>query len=501
MASPTQNAVGSTSFSPSSAGIGRYVTYGVKWGGAFHTGVTLPYSFPGGPNGSSFAYHINPYGQNEWNAWSPFTAAERGGAVAALQVWAGLGNVKFYETYDNQTYVGELRFTRTNMSDFAHCYYPGGTPQAGDGWYSQAWHTSTNETLVLGKYDFLTLLHEIGHALGLKHPFDGPNVMPVKYDSYFYSIMSYTASPWSAPKDNYASFYPTTPMYYDLVAIQAIYGRNPSHHSGNTTYSFKSTGTYFQTIDDASGSADKIVYSGSTACEIDLRPGAFSSVGKAIKFTSESSSYTVCIGPNTIIERAYGGSGSDRLIGNTAANYLTGNGGNDSISGNSGNDKITGGSGKDRANGGSGNDTISGNSGDDRLTGSSGIDHLYGGSGNDFLTGGSGRDYLTGGLGVDRFDYNAVSESKRGSTQRDQITDFHHSQHDRIDLASIDADTSNNPGNDVFKFIGSQRFHGGGGEVRFSGGIVQADVNGDKVADLEIKLSGVSSLHKGDFYL
>ena len=41
----------------------------------------------------------------------------------------------------------------------------------------------------------------------------------------------------------------------------------------------------------------------------------------------------------------------------------------------------------------------------------------------------------------------------------------------------------------------------GGGEVRFSSGLVQADTDGNRVADLEIKLSGVSSLVKGDFIL
>ena len=74
-------------------------------------------------------------------------------------------------------------------------------------------------------HDFLTILHELGHALGLKHPFEAPNPIPAALDNYFYSIMSYTASPYSAHGNNYASFYPTTPMYYDLLALQGMYGQ------------------------------------------------------------------------------------------------------------------------------------------------------------------------------------------------------------------------------------------------------------------------------------
>jgi serralysin len=67
--------------------------------------------------------------------------------------------------------------------------------------------------------------------------------------------------------------------------------------------------------------------------------------------------------------------------------------------------------------------------------------------------------------------------------------------------STIDADTSRNPGNDVFHFIGAQAFHGGGGEVRFAGGVVQADVNGDKIADLEIRVTGLGSMLASDFIL
>ena len=109
-------------------------------------------------------------------------------------------------------------------------------PSAGDVWFD--WYNFNPDalpTIANGSFDYHTILHEVGHALGLKHSFACPNAIPAAQDNYFYSVMSYTASPWSQG-DDYASFYPTTPMYYDLVAIQALYGKNTTINAGNNTY-------------------------------------------------------------------------------------------------------------------------------------------------------------------------------------------------------------------------------------------------------------------------
>jgi serralysin len=104
-----------------------------------------------------------------------------------------------------------------------------------------------------------------------------------------------------------------------------------------------------------------------------------------------------------------------------------------------------------------------------------------------------------GGAAADRFDFNAAAETPDGSG-RDIIQGFSRAEGDRIDLATIDADTSANPGNDKFSFIGAEAFHGGGGELRFAGGILRGDINGDRVADFEIKVIG-STLGAADLIL
>ena len=117
--------------------------------------------------------------------------------------------------------------------------------------------------------------------------------------------MSYSATPGS--NDNYASFYPTTPMYYDLVNIQGMYGRG-IHNPGNTTYKYKDGKNFWETIDDTGG-IDTIVHKGSDKAVIDLNVGHWSDLGRSIYFDSGSTKWTVMIGPDTLIENATGGVG------------------------------------------------------------------------------------------------------------------------------------------------------------------------------------------------
>ena len=156
-----------------------------------------------------------------------------------------------------------------------------------------------------------------------------------------------------------------------------------------------------------------------------------------------------------------------------------------------------------KAVGGGSAGKVFGEAGVDHLKGANASDQFDGGAGADVLTGGRGRDFLTGGADNDRFVFNSLADSVTGS-KRDKILDFSHGEHDRIDLSTIDADTHKG-GDQAFQFIGAQAFHSHGtthvyGELRYSGHILQGDVNGDGKADFEIHINA-SSLAKGDFIL
>jgi serralysin len=140
------------------------------------------------------------------------------------------------------------------------------------------------------------------------------------------------------------------------VAIQRLYDRDKNVNAGSTTYSFYEGKKYWQTIDDAGGT-DTIVYSGSSGCVIDLRPGYFNTLSDPITFSNgDWSRTTVMIGPNVVIERAVGGDGSDTLIGNRANNLLKGMSGDDTLRAGAGSDHLNGGLGNDDLQGGKGKD-------------------------------------------------------------------------------------------------------------------------------------------------
>ncbi|MGO4723170.1 MULTISPECIES: S8 family serine peptidase [unclassified Inquilinus] len=245
------------------------------------------------------------------------------------------------------------------------------------------------------------------------------------------------------------------------------------------------------------------------------------------------------------IEAVVGSLGNDSLIGTTGANTLWGQAGNDLLSAGAGNDVVSGEDGNDQVRGDPGSDQLSGGNGNDSvlysnstvgvsvnlatntasggdaqgdrlsgfenavgsafadtLTGDGQTNIFYGGQGNDALTGGGGRDHLQGDAGADRFVYLATADSTVGAGA-DKILDFSHAQGDRIDVAAIDANAAV-AGDQAFAFIGAALFSAAGQLHFVVAGVqtlVEADVNGDGQADLQIALVGAIALVAADFVL
>jgi Ca2+-binding RTX toxin-like protein len=135
--------------------------------------------------------------------------------------------------------------------------------------------------------------------------------------------------------------------------------------------------------------------------------------------------------------------------------------------------------------------TVHGGNGDDLIKTGAAHDYIIARAGNDVIIAGGASDIIFGGAGNDTFVYTAISNSTAAAS--DDIRDF--ANGDLIDLALIDANT-NSISNDAFTFVGTAVFSHTAGELRVvntSGANwqVQADTNGDGVADLVI-LVGVS---------
>ncbi len=123
--------------------------------------------------------------------------------------------------------------------------------------------------------------------------------------------------------------------------------------------------------------------------------------------------------------------------------------------------------------------------GDDVIRGSAGADLLFGFGGCDTLTGGRGADALTGGGGADVFRFITAADSRAGAP--DTITDFA-AGHDTLDLRPIDA-AAGVKGNQAFDFIGAADFSGTAGELRLAGRLLEADRDGDGLADFAIRFA------------
>ncbi len=373
MSSPTSNSIGtSTVVTQDVAKKTAALIAGTKWDDGGAPGVALTYSFPAGK-----AYFESGYGDyaftrkdgfsgdGEFHAFYGLTLAEQSGVAVALAAWSSVAGLSFTEVSDGKDVVGDLRFATTDVAsknEAAHAYFPSDEPVGGDVWLKDGeWHTSSTSAVRKGSYDYLVLLHEIGHALGLKHPFEGSVRLPAAYDTYSYSVMSYSAHKGG---DNYADYYPTTPMWFDILAIQKLYGA-VDHNTGDDTYLFRGNKHYWQTIYDTGGT-DTIRYKGKFDVTIDLVTEHWSDLGRSIHFGGGSpQSNTVMIGPGTTIEHAWGGNGDDTLHGNAIANTLTGGRGNDALFGGAGDDTLNGGPGRDKLRGDGGSDILNGGGGKD----------------------------------------------------------------------------------------------------------------------------------------
>lgn len=123
----------------------------------------------------------------------------------------------------------------------------------------------------------------------------------------------------------------------------------------------------------------------------------------------------------------------------------------------------------------------------DLIGGSEKADLLIGLGGNDQFRGSLGADILIGGAGVNTYVYAALSDSSVASTVVDQILDF--KAVDKVNLVGLRLKAGRaNP------FIGSRAYSGRAGEVRFGAGRLQLDADGDRRADFEILLNGVTQI-------
>jgi len=355
---PTPNEGGPISLvGPSGVSYINALLSGVKWGGGVGSGVSLSYSFPSSGSvwstADPFLGGYGPPGGNGepwWSDYAGLNAGQQAAFMQALAAWQEVANITFTQVADTSTEVGEIRVAFSGavpaQGFLAWAYYPWNTPVGGDVWLDP--HDPANTAPEVGNLGYLIYLHELGHSLGLKHPFEDGVVLPAAQDTTQYTVMSYTSYVG-------ATVEAMTPMLYDIAAIQYLYGANMTTRTGDDVYQVSAASEELRTIWDAGGVDTLSAANQTVAVSINLNAGTFSSIG--VKNDGGTAKNNIAIAFGVTIENAVGGSGNDTLIGNAATNKLTGAAGNDSLSGGNGNDTLDGQSGKDTLVGGADNDT------------------------------------------------------------------------------------------------------------------------------------------------
>jgi len=421
---------------------------GAKWGT-----LNLTYSFPtSGSNYNGSGYDTNGVSLYHVDLGTQQQAAARA-SFAQLSAATGL---TFKEITDADTVHANIRISQSADNDVGSAY--GNFPSDTRGLSGDIWFGRTNQPYYdlafKGTWGYATMMHEIGHTMGLKHghqdytnsdlsfyfggtPRYGTQSLTPDRDGQAWSLMTYTPAPFT--NSNFAgekANQPQTYMQYDLAALQYMYGANYTTNAGDSVYTFSQTtgemfingvgqgapsgNKIFLTVWDGGGNDTIDASNYSNGITVDLRPGEFSTFDQSQLANNLAYQGLTNLAPGNIamsllynndmrslIENVKGGAGNDVLVGNVANNILDGGAGSDAVIftntngvtvtlNDTGADVIVSHDGE--------TDTlrsienIGGTIGNDTLTGNSRDNILSGGaSGADSLIGGAGNDRLIGG--------------------------------------------------------------------------------------------------------
>ncbi|MBW8880304.1 MAG: hypothetical protein JF615_02445, partial [Asticcacaulis sp.] len=447
-------------------------------------------------------------GSGAYGTFAALSAAQKDQVRAALAEWAGASGITMVEvpygasdmTFSSYDFSGSAYDGRDGVG-----FYPFGDwnyysyPNFLDGGFDVAGHVLLNrDSLSGGLFNCGLLLHEIGHALGLKHPAE-------TFMNYASGVNHDQVLASDDPTLTVMTQQPNGPQHLtalDTAAIQHVYGSNAMDGTQYASWAYNSAGNSFTFAARSTGGVTR---------------------GSAVN------------------DAVTGSASADTVLGLTGNDSLNGLAGNDSLFGGSGADKLDGGLGIDSLYGGKGNDTyivdnasdwvvefagegtdtvaasISytlasnverlvltggsslvgyGNATTNTLIGNSGANALYGYDGNDTLDGGTGNDTLDGGVGNDTYYVDAGSDVVTDSAGRDTVySSATFAAPEGIETVILTGNlaidvTGNSTSNTLTGNSGNNRIDGGTGNDVMTGGPGDDSYYVDRTTDKVVEAAG-----------
>jgi len=193
------------------------LVYGDRW-----DQKNLTFSFPDQQS------DYGSYGSGEAASFSSLNNAQENAALAAFAMLENYSGLDFSQITSNEG-SAEIRIGESDMPSTAWAYYPSNSYQSGDVWLDK----NLYDNPLSGTYAWHTLMHEIGHSIGLKHGHETSSygALDTAHDQMSYSVMTYKSHVGSLGSSYTNEFYGYAQSYMAFdIAAQLVHDNRPDHH-------------------------------------------------------------------------------------------------------------------------------------------------------------------------------------------------------------------------------------------------------------------------------